>query len=192
MFMEKFYLARRNENTGFVILFLAGFALGILIVYGGQNYLLENTEFLSTITISGMKYLEVDKGLLFFYCLRQRLGIVSVLVLASAAGLAMAAVCAVLLWSGFSAGVMLSVLSARHGIRGILLFVGGTLPQILIYVPAFLFLFSWCMHLKRRDGQGDSVGKGKTFLIILVVVITGCLIESYVNPWVLKFFLKLF
>ena len=77
---------------------------------------------------------------------------------------------------GLSAGAVLTTLSARYGLGGILLFSGCVLPHQLLLVPGFLLLLDWCARkLEKRK-----------LLIPLAVVITGCLLESYVNPIALK------
>ena len=92
-----------------------------------------------------------------------------------------------LLWSGFCAGTLLSVLSLRYGIRGVVLFVGGILPQAFLLVPAFWLLCGWCISsgLKRGGKTGRFSVDGGMLFLILCALLGGCALEGYVNPSVL-------
>lgn len=162
--------------------FIGGFLLGIALVYIKKGAFILQTDFLGKETIMRMKNLSFDYTALFLYCLKQRFFLGSTLFLAALAGIGGFAVLAALLWSGFSFGVVLSVLSVRYGLKGILLFLAGSFPQALLLVPAFYMLAKWCV----------KNGKVQTVLRISVVVIIGCLLESYVNPFLLKVVLKIF
>jgi len=108
----------------------------------------------------------------------------------------------VVVWYGFSAGVFLAALIARYGIKGILLAGISVFPQYILYVPVILMLVVRCEGLFReiyyRNGESASEDKkaamiraGKMFLIIVIMAV-GCLLESYVNPYILLGFLKVF
>lgn len=174
--------------------FLAGFLLGMALIFIGQEGLVQNTSFLTSDSLEWIGTLEINRKGLMLYCLRQRLLPAVLLVLAAAAGAGGAAVCLFLLWSGFCAGTLLSVLALRYGIRGIMLFAGGILPQALLLVPAFWLLCGWCVSPGRnRNGRRASMGKvfhlsgdGGMLLLIFCALLCGCMLEGYVNPSILS------
>lgn len=181
-------ISPRFSRRAFVI-FLTGFLAGLALVFIGQEGLVQNTSFLNHESIEGISALEIDRQGLLLYSLRQRLLPAGVMVLAAAAGAGGAAVCLFLLWSGFSAGALLSVLSLRYGIRGVVLFAGGVLPQAFLLVPAFWLLCGWCVTFGQKRGGKAGAGKalfltaeGRLLFLIFCAFIGGCVLEGYVNP----------
>ena len=163
--------------------FLAGFLLGMALIFIGQEGLVQNTSFLTSDSLEWIGTLEINRKGLMLYCLRQRLLPAVLLVLAAAAGAGGAAVCLFLLWSGFCAGTLLSVLALRYGIRGIMLFAGGILPQALLLVPAFWLLCGWCVSPGRNRKSFPSVrgrwNAASDFLCAALRMYTGRLCESF-------------
>lgn len=185
MALRAWGLSRFSRRAAMV--FLAGFLAGLSLVFIGQEGLVQNTAFLNHDSLEGIGALEINRQRLMLYSLRQRLFPAGLLVLASAAGAGGIAVCLFLLWSGFCAGTLLSVLSLRYGIRGVVLFVGGILPQAFLLVPAFWLLCGWCISsgLKRGGKTGRFSVDGGMLVLILCALLGGCALEGYVNPSVL-------
>ena len=171
-----------REKTLVSLFFLSGFLGGIAAVCFWPEVMVENTGFLSPSFINRLKDIEVNSGGLFWYSLRKRMGAACFLLLSSTAGMSAAGIGVMMLWAGGAAGTVLTALSMRYGLKGLLLFVFSLLPQQLLLVPACLMLMDSCF--KRRET--------KKLLFVLAVVITGCVLESYVNPMILKVVLKFF
>lgn len=172
----------KREKTVWMTVFLIGFLLGIGLICLLAQKLFLSSGFLDRTFLSRMKYLDMNKNGLFLFSLQQRIGMAAFLVLLSVAGAAGMGSFFLLVWSGMSAGAVLTIFSLRYGWKGIVLFLGSILPQSLLLVPGYLLLLDWCFkRLERRK-----------LLIPLAVVIMGCLLESYVNPYILKVVLKLF
>jgi uncharacterized membrane protein SpoIIM required for sporulation len=106
---------------------------------------------------------------------------------------------------GLAAGCLLSVASARYGIKGLVLIAAGIFPQGILLIPGYVALFLWVYGVNRRlyarnTFQEDIdrysrqfyLKKGLQMLEILILFITGCLMESYVNPKILHLILKIF
>lgn len=153
-----------------------GFLLGILGILAGRQKIPGMDGMLNPDVINRMRYLELDRTALFWYCLRKRGGTALLLLLSVGLGMGGISACLFLFWSGASAGLLLTMLTLRYGIRGLLLFVASVLPQFLLYAPAALLLVFRCMGWQKR--QHPSV--------LLAVVIIGCAMESYVNPTLLR------
>lgn len=172
----------RKERTAWTLLFMAGFLAGIGIICLFLQNLVVESGFLDASFLAGMQYLDINKNGLFLYALKQRMGMAAFLALLSAAGAAGMGISLLLVWSGISAGVVLTVFSMRFGIKGLLLFLACILPQMLLLIPGFLMLMDWCSRKLER----------KQLLLPLIVVIMGCFLESYVNPYIFKVVLKIF
>lgn len=165
-----------------MVIFLAGFLMGIAAICMFFEELVIGSGFLDASFLSGIQYLDINKNGLLLYSLKQRMGITAFLVLISAAGAAGIGIAFLLAWSGISAGAVLTVLSMRYGLKGLVFFVACILPQQLFFIPGYLLLMDWCYRKLER----------KKLLIPLTVVIMGCLLESYVNPYIFKVVLKIF
>ena len=176
-----FWKLGRKETRAWIILFLAGFLSGIAGVCLFSGPLVEATGFLDRAFWTRIQLLEINRNGLFLFSLRQRLIPTAFLVLLAAAGVAGIGTFCFLFFGGLSAGAVMTALSMRYGLGGILLFAGCILPHQLILIPGFLMLLDWCARkLEKRK-----------LLIPLAVVITGCFLESYVNPIALKVVLNL-
>lgn len=176
-----------KENKA--VLFLGGFLLGFLLMNMGKSILLTGTGMFDEDTLYHMRYMAVDSGALFCYILRKRFLRVSGLILLLTTYLG-ALTCAVMIaWYGLSAGVFLSTLLLRYGIRGFLIALAGIFPQYIFYVPAILLLLRW----GDREAAGTPEGWKRKFqlLPILGLLLLGCLLEGYVNPGILLSVLKI-
>ena len=177
-----FWKLGRKETRIWTVLFLIGFMGGIMAVCLFPGPLMENTGFLDASFLTKLRFLEINRNGLCLFSLRSRLTAAAVLLLLSAAGADRAGTSCFLLFGGLSAGTVMTVLSARYGAGGLLLFAGCILPHQPVLFPGYLLLMDWC---------AQKPGK-KKLLLPLAVVITGCFLESYVNPIVLKVVLRLF
>ena len=190
-------------RNAFMPVFCVGLLAGIIILNMGKGILLEGTGLFDEDTLYRMKYMTVDSNALFCYILRKRVVRLAVLVLLSTTYLGLAVRLGVTFWYGMSAGAFLAALTLRYGIKGIALALAGIFPQYLIYIPAALFLLSWCETLFRgiyaRGGGGISledrgllIKKAGQLAGALLAVTVGCLLEGYVNPYLFLGFLKIF
>lgn len=184
---------------GLVIFFLAGFIGGILSVnLLGDGYL-SQAGILSDFFLKQYKYLEIDGIGLFFYILEKRIKWVALLWILgyTVAGVPCAA--AYTAWMGFSAGTLFSIGVLKLGMLGILFCAGAMVPQIFIFVPAWIF-FLYGIYRKsvRRNQGGRNPSGGIDWNYILIGVgmclflLFGILVESYINPWIVKRILRLF
>lgn len=172
----------KKEKTTWMLEFLAGFFAGIAVVCTFFEQFVIGSTFLDASFLAGLQYLDINKNGLFLYSIQQRMGAAAFLVLLSAAGAAGMGIALVLVWSGISAGAVLTVLSMRYGIKGLLFFLACLLPQQLLMIPGYLMMMDWCWKKMER----------RRLLAPLIVVIMGCFLESYVNPYIFKVVLKIF
>lgn len=202
--MNRYYMRRGKLPFGY--LFLAGILSGILIMNFGKSILLENTGLLDEYTLYHMKYMTVDSSALFCYILCLRLKTVVALVILATTYLGLAVCAGMAYWYGLSAGAFVSAAVIRYGLKGILFFLVSILPQCLIYMPAFAALLLWCEALNRNiyfanHQKHPLVAEGKNLswmkkaiqlIIILAILLLGCLLESFVNPGLMKKLLRTF
>ncbi len=91
----------------------------------------------------------------------------------------------VLLWTGFLAG-LLSVASVLSlGVKGILLCLAGVIPHFLFYGIAYGILL---LHLFSYPKNRWNVSKT---MITVLMLLAGILLETYINPYILKWLIKI-
>lgn len=186
-------------------LFMIGLFMGILLVNFGHDTWIRNGSLLGAEMMNRLKNSRpVGEGLVG-YVLRHRLFTGCLLCLVSTTLIGMPFLCAYICYMGFSAGCLLSVAVIRYGIRGLLFMAAVLFPQALLLVPAYILLFFWAAEVNRtlyaprtqlegyeRYSRHFYLKKGAQIVGIMAVVIMGCLLESYVNPGILHFVLKIF
>lgn len=184
---------------------LLGMGAGFFCVLFRQEQLLLKTGFLDIYTLSPMKYLEIDCGVLLGYVLKQRLFYSLILSVLSTTYLGIIVCYVYMSATGVALGMLLAGGILRYGWKGFLLIIVSLLPHQFILFPGFLlltyvacslcrFLYFQDMEIGIRRIQKRTV-LGKHILMLLIcniVVIIGCYVESYVNPQFLKMVLKLF
>lgn len=199
-----------KRNRVLLALVAAGFVAGLILMNMGKKALLENTGLLSEYTLYEMKYSEIDSNAFFLYVVQKRAGAALILAVLSTTWLGLAATWTCAAWLGISFGMLVMASVLRYGLKGILLILVGVFPQILVYFPVALLLLQWsyefctAMYFPSRAsrgafGSGEPLEKNQMirrkvvqFLFLLIVVIIGCILESYVNPKLVSNLLKIF
>lgn len=197
-----------GQRTHFLYVFLFGFFIGVFFMNFWKSILLTDAGFLDEEMLYQMKYTQIDTGLFFFYVLKKRLASFFLLAVMATTCLGIAVTYGAFVWYGFAGGSFMAAVCLRYGLKGILLLCAAFLPQYLLYVPAFWLLLSWCYQIcctlyfpaKVYGGWEDTyrskkaflLAKGVQLLVLLAVVITGIILESYVNPIILTNLLKIF
>lgn len=191
------------EKLPFLQIFLVGLLAGILGMSFGRGILLENTGLLDEYTLYNMKYMSVDGRALFYYVLRERLGLVIMLAVLATTYLGLFLCVGTAFWYGMAAGAFFAAAVIRYGLKGVLLAAVSVFPQYLIYVPVLFHLLIWCEMLCRgiyfqkniRPEKGNMLLKSKYIMqlvVMLILMILGCVLESFVNPHLLSGLLKIF
>ncbi len=115
---------QQEKRLGAVLL-LAGFLAGIACVCFFPGLFVQNQGFLDTDALSGISEWDMNRTGLFLYCLQKRLGTALLLVLLALSGAGMICLIVLAAGSGLAAGMILTALSLRYGIRRKLLFPSG-------------------------------------------------------------------
>ena len=188
----------RSPGIFILLLALAGYLLGIFWVCFRQELWIQQWDLFGLELLRKAEYLEIDKRALLFLCIRNRLGAFLLLCILSGSILRWQAVSLFFLLGGVFTGSLMEVLAIRYGVRGLLLYVAMIFPQYLCYLPAFFALGKSMVRMEERflGEQGRELKlwqkrrKVRTVAVCFLVVITGTLLESYVNPEILLFVLK--
>lgn len=201
-------MQKRGKNSVYVLwfyLFLGSFLLGVVAMNLGNNMFLSDNGIFSTTSMNRLKYIEIDSGSFFKYVLKHRMGEGVILIILSSTGIGLASLYICVAWQGMLAGMTITAAAMRFGMKGILLILGGIFPHQFLLIPAQIMLLGWCYE---NCGRGRLFGKytapyynsrkqqffrqGLILLWIAVVILIGCILESYVNPILVSDLIKIF
>lgn len=196
---------RSNIYMKWFYLFLGSFLLGVFIMNMGNDRLLTENGIFSAASVNRLKYIEIDSGKFLKYVLKHRMGEGAALILLSTTGIGFLSVYVCIVWQGMLAGMTITAAVIRYGIKGLLLILGGLFPHQLLLIPAQIMLLGWCYE---NCSKGQFSGKymqpyygsrkqqlirqGILLLWIVIVVLIGCILESYVNPILVTDLVKIF
>ena len=196
---------RNNRAVRWLYIFLAGFFLGILMINAGRDIFLNGTDLLSTVVLGRLRYLTIDSTLFFGYVMKERLFMAVLICFLGTTYMGYLVISGYVLWFGMAAGVFLSAAAVRYGMKGMILVLGSMFPQYLLLVPVCIMLLAWCdqicavlysgnpMHEAVFGGRRQYLlYKVPKLILILVLLVIACVLESYVNPVVLTGLLRLF
>lgn len=197
-----------GQRIHFVYVFLFGFFIGVFLMNLWKNILITGTGFLDEEMLYQMKYTQIDVNNFFYYVLQKRLALFAGLAVLATTYLGLVTTYGAFWWFGFAGGMFMAAAAIRYGIKGILLLAAALLPQYFLYVPAFWLLLNWCYRIcctmyfpakiysepekQFRSKKAFFITHGLQLLILLLVVIIGICLESYVNPIFITKLLKKF
>lgn len=184
-------MRRRFEKLPFLLLGAVGFLFGMILAIPCRG----KGEILDPEYLSRMRELAVDQKLLIYEILKNRMGMVMIIGMAGTTYLAPAVCMFVALWIGMNMGSFQTLAIARYGLKGILLLPATTMPQFLIYLPAFYFLLRWSEKLYGVIYQKQVWKKWNAvsgLVLILAAMAVGIFTEFRLGPQVLQGVLKIF
>ncbi len=212
IYLEKrkwqFLMNKADKNKVYRIwfyLFLASFFLGVMIMNMGDETLLGDAGIFNLASMNRLKYIEINHGKFFQHVLKKRIGECAALLLLSTTALGMVTVYAAVFWQGMLTGMIMTAAAIRYGLKGILLILGGMFPHQCLLFPAGVMLLGWCLEnyfLMHTFGRGVSplfhnrrqqlLHQGILLMWIMLVMLIGCILESYVNPILISDLIKIF
>lgn len=198
--MQVTFLKLANKQ---LIVFLIGICGGIILANLGKSEMLSGSALLEEDALMQVRYAVIDSRSLFFCLLRQRLGEAGLLLLLSTTFLGLAAVWFYAFRYGVSLGFLLTTLLTGYGAKGILLLFAGLFPQMLVYVPVWALILALaertCRRLYYLNGNEGLAGLKRMWVhltaqagLLLFALAVGCVLEAYVNPYLVRLALKLF
>jgi len=92
---------------------------------------------------------------------------------------------ACLIWTGFLAGVITVSAVLQHQIKGILLCLSGMFPHMICYSLAYGVFLAYLYQYPKRQWNG-----AKTVFVVITMLV-GILLETYINPLLMKFVIRI-
>ncbi len=178
--------SKRNSKENKLIFGIAVFTGIVLITILAKGKKPQNTLMNQALTLA---FLENgwNKWELFWQCLWRRGMFFILLLLLIHTGMRRWIFRVLIAWIGAVFGMLLKLFYLWYGIKGFGLLVVSLLPQYFFYWMAYGLIY-WEMEKSRISMRKN---KGNLYLAIGVVIM-GIFIESYVNPFLVSGYIKLF
>lgn len=179
--MKMFHLRRKAAAF-----FLPGFFLGVVYVNFLAKKYSASPEIFSEFFLRQFAGTEIDTEEYLWYLLKIRAVPMLILGGCSLTGIRRFLPGILFLWTGLSAGLLISSAVQSLGIRGSMLCAVGMLPQILFYIPAFLVVLIYC------GSQPPAEWNRQKTVFVFFTMCIGVLLELYVNPVLVRMYLLAF
>ena len=173
-------------HTGrqWLALFMVGFLAGIIYVNLMADQYSGGADLFSSYFLNQLQAMEVKTGEYLWYLLKARGIPLAIVILISRTRAKKTGAGIFLLWTGISAGVLISTAILELGIRGSLLCVIGVFPQFLFYIPAILLILLYCWKWPQCHWERQKT------VFVAWMMLTGIFSELYINPVLLRAFFK--
>lgn len=174
----------RENKKWFVLCYMAGFFVGILYANLVSGDYIAGTGILDDYFLEQYAQTEIDTAEFLWYVAYLRLLPAMLLFALGCTRLRKGAALAYIAWTGFSCGMILVTAVMKMGVKGIILCLICLTPQILCYAAGYIMLL-W--FLFAYPSVRWNMSKTTCFALFMLM---GILLECYVNPVIVKMFLR--
>lgn len=176
---------QRNKGQLLIILLAVGFFVGIIY----ENIVARSSVSLAKLFVRGNLELYLQTNIIsekyLWYVAKARLVLLATICIFSCFQWKKLFVILCLVMCGFFAGMISVAAVIQLGIKGILLCVAGILPHVIFYVLAYSMLFLyWFRYPESRWNRAKLV-------FVIIMFLTGIVLETYVNPVLVKLIIKI-
>ena len=173
--------------SGHQILFLVSFFIGIVIVTVLANGKVPENPLMNKVLAGGFLEEGWNRRELFLQCLWKRASVVLLIFMLTATSMRVWVCRILLIWLGTFFGVLLKLFYLWYGLSGMGLLVVSVLPHYVFYIMSYGLMY-WNFEKNRLRARRNYF----PILLSVIVVIMGILAESYVNPFLVGGYLKIF
>ncbi len=172
---------------GVLIVFFVGFLIGIFLVVGLREYLGEYLDVFYSNFISNLGKYELEYGVLWKKVVKKRVESFFLMGVFGISILGIPYVVCFLIWKGIFLGFLFGSMIVQFGGKGVVIGILYGFPQMIFYVPVMYAMMhkDYCMGV---NGLKKKVlwEELPSVVVLLVILLVGCVLEVYVNTWVLK------
>lgn len=201
--MRQFFLRDYVKNA--IRVFFLGIILGIIFIVLCRGRLQTDVYLLNEEWILSIQNKTIENKSLFVYVLLKRVKEMGIMILFATTFAGLVCMYGYIAFWGVGVGALIAISCLRYGFKGLMLMSAASFPQVIFYLPAFLYLFHLCyqlcvkLYFPHKD-YWKTGGSTKVFLLknavfaffTLLVVIIGTVLESYVNPKIFFAFINSF
>lgn len=189
-----------EKKTG-IFLFLLGTFLGLVISYLFKGFYWNEIDLLNKDYFNFIKGMDIEYKTLRNYVLWKDFRNFLLIWGLSFTKIGISTLSLLILYYGIQVGFFVSVLFMGYGIKSLLLIIGYTFPQIIVYLPVLIVSFQAGYWLCRelyftgiyRKRQMELMAKYILLIIVLgLLLFVGALLETYVGSFFLIRILSLF
>lgn len=174
----------RNYGRVMILLFMAGFLSGILYTNIVSRYYVATLGIFNEYFLNQYIQTDIMSVSYLWYLIKVRVTPLLVLLLLGAARIRKPAVVIFLIWTGFLCGIIFTSATLNMGVKGIILCFAAMLPQMAFYIIGYAILLIGFYYYPKIGWDFR-----KTIAVILAICI-GIALEYYMNPILVKLFLK--
>ncbi|MGF0033757.1 stage II sporulation protein M [Bariatricus sp. SGI.154] len=173
-----------RESRKFLVLFcMVGFFLGIMYANLMSKDYITSMGIFNDFFLNQYSQTEIDVVEYIWYVAKIR---ITPVILAGALGctkLRKVVVAVILLWTGFSGGMLMTSAVLKMGLKGLILCLVALMPHFVFYIAGYMILL-WYFFTYPKARWNLS----KTVSMVLFIAV-GILLECYVNPVLMQMFL---
>lgn len=186
---------KKKHGLFWLVVFALGLVAGTLFInFAAGDRILQSGVWMEMI-LSKMTEYEVNVGFLL-HILIKRVGFFTFLALITLLCRRNLVLYLSTAYFGFCFGVVISSVTVVYGFKGMLLLMELLIPHYFIYIPAYILLLHWAQgqkkeHIKNPKKRTITPFFLSRLLLWTVVLISGCVMECYLNPLWIRFFQQL-
>ena len=143
--MRQFFLRDYIKNA--IRIFFFGIIVGIIIIFLCRSRLQTDIYLLNEEWILSIQNRTFENKSLFVYILFKRLKEMGIMILFATTFAGLVCMYGYFAILGVGVGVLAGISWLRYGLQGLMLMVVASFPQVIFYIPAFLYLFHLCYQL---------------------------------------------
>lgn len=180
-------MGMKRRTAGHRIVFLMSFLVGIVMITVVTKEKIPQNPLMNRVLAGDFLEEGWNRSALFVQCLLSRGPVFVLLVILMCTSMRTWIWRIVIVWSGFWLGVLSKMFYLWYGIKGVGLLLTALFPQFLFYFMAYGMLYQ-NLEKHRMSIRVQYV----PVFVAVGVVIMGMVLESYVNPFLVNGYLKIF
>lgn len=173
-----------DRRKHFILLYMLGFFFGILYANVVSKDYVAAVGIFNEYFLNQFVQTEIVVQDYLWYILRIRIMPLVALGVMGCLRIRKAVVVCFLLWTGLLCGILFTSAVMKMGLKGIVLCLVAALPQFILYIAGYVLVL-W--YLYNYPVSRWNMTKTVAFAVFISL---GILLECYVNPILMKMFLK--
>ena len=174
----------RDSRKYFIVLFLTGFFIGIISTNIESKKMILYNGIFSDSFLNQYRQLNIEPEKYLWYVMKIRLFPMILLGTFGCTRFKRTVVTIFLCWTGFLSGSGITLAILKMGVKGMLLGIVSLTPQIIFYISGYFIVLWYLYQYPNVKWNGTkAIGTG-------LAMLTGIILETWVNPIFMKIFIR--